>query len=618
MRGQFDHIVRLFLNRSPILPCTMLMMDLRVIQHWIRWLSARRRLAQRFQILLEQRVDDRDHLPCNPTDHLTPAGVLVCFLVETALDGDQPLVDLAPLTVFEPNGLPHDQIHGQLHLALAAWSQSHMVERRARLSNAGCPPKIGFELSSPLKVGDGANTGKDRSRLGRANAWNRGQDLTLSAMVDYLRHFGFQLLQVGLNELQFGDELCLLEDEAAQPSWFFGSDTLHGEPLQFQEFGIGERTILPAQLLEVQQTGCSQRGRRREALANGQGGGKVGIFQDLDKLRKNLVADRGQLVFASGAFDGQFLSMLHHATQLRGSFRWRSQTTNGLHGIAHLNTLLQLIEQEVSQAQRIPLVRFEQALLALLDVHHVDRKIQLLQIVEQRPMVVASHFHDHIHLGQRHIATDAVDQAPKPFTRVLKGQGWTVFKALVPTEQCRRDEACNVGFLANIHAHIQGFAGKPGDDLKIGLRCSLCHDHSSFPLTTQQNWLAFFITWPVYHLPGQSQGQGLRRHSAPLRGPLTLAAASWSMSGVMKKSKKYGMEKRSTVGMLQPTLDKESGLQTLIRCTNVPPSLSLRVKAPSAGKVLRYLLWEGATLPCFSTCHCSAFFASFQMESVDD
>ena len=33
----------------------------------------------------------------------------------------------------------------------------------------------------------------------------------------------------------------------------------------------------------------------------------------------------------------------------------------------------------------------------------------------------------------------------------------------------------------------------------------------------------FFITPDTDHLPGQSQGQGLRRHSAPLRGPLTLA-----------------------------------------------------------------------------------------------
>jgi hypothetical protein len=35
-------------------------------------------------------------------------------------------------------------------------------------------------------------------------------------------------------------------------------------------------------------------------------------------------------------------------------------------------------------------------------------------------------------------------------------------------------------------------------------------------------------------------------------------------------------------------------------------------------RVLRHLLWQGATPPCLSTPHCSAFVRQFQMESFDE
>lgn len=48
----------------------------------------------------------------------------------------------------------------------------------------------------------------------------------------------FQLLQVSLNEFEFGDELGLLEGQTTQPSRFFGANALSSELLQFQGLGI--------------------------------------------------------------------------------------------------------------------------------------------------------------------------------------------------------------------------------------------------------------------------------------------------------------------------------------------------------------------------------------------
>src|SRR5690349_8349848 len=123
MRRQFDYVGRLFGKRSPILSSAVLVMDFGIIKHWIWRFCGRGYFVQNLQIVLEQSVDDRNNLPCNAPHDLSPACVLACSLIVAAFDGDQTFVDLTPLTLFKPDGLPYHQVHDLLHLALTAWSQ---------------------------------------------------------------------------------------------------------------------------------------------------------------------------------------------------------------------------------------------------------------------------------------------------------------------------------------------------------------------------------------------------------------------------------------------------------------------------------------------------------------
>src|SRR5215467_13766772 len=104
-------------------------MDLRVIEHRIGWFCSSRELAQGFLIGLEQHVDDRDDLPGNATDDLAFPSILTGSLIETALDGNQALVDLPPLAVLELDRLPDHQVHGLFHLPLAARRQFSTIKR---------------------------------------------------------------------------------------------------------------------------------------------------------------------------------------------------------------------------------------------------------------------------------------------------------------------------------------------------------------------------------------------------------------------------------------------------------------------------------------------------------
>ena len=60
--------------------------------------------------------------------------------------------------------------------------------------------------------------------------------------------------------------------------------------------------------------------------------------------------------------------------------------------VSELNTLLQLVVEMVGETKCIAFVCFEQTLLPLLDMDDVHRDIELLQILEQSPMIVSSHF----------------------------------------------------------------------------------------------------------------------------------------------------------------------------------------------------------------------------------
>jgi hypothetical protein len=154
------------------LPRSVLAMDLRVIKHWIGRFYPSRELAQGFLIRLEEHVDDRDYLPGNATDDLASARILAGSLIETALDGNEALLDLPPFAVLELDRLPDHQVHGLFHLPLATRRQFSTIKRRSRLGNLWHPPKIGLEVRGMLEIGTSANAGDDGGGLSGANPWD--------------------------------------------------------------------------------------------------------------------------------------------------------------------------------------------------------------------------------------------------------------------------------------------------------------------------------------------------------------------------------------------------------------------------------------------------------------
>jgi hypothetical protein len=111
----------------------------------------------------------------------------------------------------------------------------------------------------------------------------------------------------------------------------------------------------------------------------------------------------------------------------------------------------------IGQPQRIPFVGFEQPRLPFLDMHKVHGDIELLEILDQTLVVVASDLQQHIDLGQGHLFAHALQQGAKPFAGLLKAQRWTAFKSLVAREQGGRDETGNMLGLTDIDANIERF-----------------------------------------------------------------------------------------------------------------------------------------------------------------
>jgi len=81
--------------------------------------------------------------------------------------------------------------------------------------------------------------------------------------------------------------------------------------------------------------------------------------------------------------------------------------------------------------RRVAFVGFEQSRLTLLDMNHVHGHIQLLEILAQSAMIVSSGFENDIHLRERDVATEAIDQSAKALARVLKSECWAVLKTLM-------------------------------------------------------------------------------------------------------------------------------------------------------------------------------------------
>src|SRR5579859_2222222 len=110
MWRQFDQFTRLLCRRRGlVLPGSMLAMHFRVIEHWLRQGYTRRHLRESFLILLEERIDHREHLPGNPTNDPSPPNVGSPLLIVAAFDGDQALIEPGPFTI-QLDRLPDGQV----------------------------------------------------------------------------------------------------------------------------------------------------------------------------------------------------------------------------------------------------------------------------------------------------------------------------------------------------------------------------------------------------------------------------------------------------------------------------------------------------------------------------
>ena len=85
--------------------------------------------------------------------------------------------------------------------------------------------------------------------------------------------------------------------------------------------------------------------------------------------------------------------MMDHPTSLSCRLAWGSKPADGLEGSIHLNPFFQLIGELVGQAERIAFLRFEESFPPLLNMDHIHRSIEVLKVLHQGAMRVASHAH---------------------------------------------------------------------------------------------------------------------------------------------------------------------------------------------------------------------------------
>ncbi len=140
----------------------------------------------------------------------------------------------------------------------------------------------------------------------------------------------------------------------------------------------------------------------------------------------------------------------------RGGFGRREGWTHELGLLRHLNALLELVVEVVGQAERIALIRLEQALLAFLDMHQVDGHIQFQQILLQRFVIMARLLQEDKHLLQGHVGSQAIREGAESLTTILELQDWTALEAPIPRQERRRNKPSDVRQFADIDAHIDG------------------------------------------------------------------------------------------------------------------------------------------------------------------
>lgn len=437
-----------------VLAPNRVLFDIIQLRLW-RVLPPVRRL-ELFIVASEQGIDHPNDLPCYATHHFHLTFVLLRPLVIVALDGDKPIVQGLERGV-HPDRRHGDHVEGMLQHVVTRGCERHAVLRGACLLLTGTPSAVASQFGYALKVGDRAGSSDECSRLNGADHGEAGQYLAFSGSRDGFFDFCVQYLDMLMQQLQFSDQLFLLQEQAYLAAFIFGADGVLGQLLQL---GKLRSTWLGAFAsgAQVRERGIHDIVRTGEFLSELEGTGRVGVCIDGCELREHLITDGCELILAPGGLSNQLKSMLHQTAQQFGRLTGRDEPVNFLTLLAHQDMPLNLIIEQDSQGLRIAFVAF--IFLFLLHVNHVDRDAMLLQVLFERAAIVAGVLKQHMAFCHRSVRGEQSQQFLKAGAGLLKRESGAIFVPVVLHKKGSGNERGDMAKFSYVDADVEA-AGHP-------------------------------------------------------------------------------------------------------------------------------------------------------------
>jgi len=171
----------------------------------------------------------------------------------------------------------------------------------------------------------------------------------------------------------------------------------------------------------------------------------------------------------------QLIAVTSKALESRSGAGRRQGRSRALGLVRDLDAFLELVVQVVREVERVVLVGLEQATRAALDMHEVDRDIQVEEIVDQGILVMARLLKEHKALLEGDVGVEAVNQLPQALPRVGEPQDRTALEAFMALQKRRRDETGHMLLFADVDAYIERFMRQHGPAWAARLmkRCAL-------------------------------------------------------------------------------------------------------------------------------------------------
>jgi len=114
------------------------------------------------------------------------------------------------------------------------WANFTRSSAGSRLIRLRGPPQVGFEISSFLKVQDVANGRNEGGTLDHPDP-HRQKNLPFAAVSHHAANFSLKLVHMLLEELEFFDELALLQHQSLQSDDIGSPNTLSRQLLKLDQ-----------------------------------------------------------------------------------------------------------------------------------------------------------------------------------------------------------------------------------------------------------------------------------------------------------------------------------------------------------------------------------------------